>query len=395
MIINGKKAIIKNQKYEKYWATTMALTDWNSDQFIRTLEIIINHIDKYKLSEKKFEEVVKNKNSKRYHLNNNVVHNDELIGIISRVFPNDDKTGATTRKQVNEYIKLGFIAPFYMGYPSKSKEYIKAGNSDEKRKQLFSDIVYSYSSFNSSQTINDTENNQMKFLVNTLLNKKNKKLTHEEIIALMNIDISNGKKYAIEKEINQNLEWFKTIDFDKRKYNQISHLKSIIRGMEFLQVNDKPFEVFLAKDSEEFLIPEKGSTIRDSYRFGVMKKAVYDESIKIYGKKVSWISKQESAVYVVSHIKDSAICLAEWDYDAAYDPNNAILLLQGDEDHYFDKKKITIDGRGNLIFSEDVKQYFIDKSSRFGLDKEILNDNRKNYLEWHNEEFEKKYNINV
>ncbi|MGL4645440.1 MAG: hypothetical protein ACRCVH_14025, partial [Vagococcus fluvialis] len=95
------------------------------------------------------------------------------------------------------------------------------------------------------------------------------------------------------------------------------------------------------------------------------------------------------------HIKDSAICLAEWDYDAAYDPNNAILLLQGDEDHYFDKKKITIDGRGNLIFSEDVKQYFIDKSSRFGLDKEILNDNRKNYLEWHNEEFEKKYNINV
>lgn len=59
MIINGKKAIIKNQKYEKYWATTMALTDWNSDQFIRTLEIIINHIDKYKLSEKNLKKLLK------------------------------------------------------------------------------------------------------------------------------------------------------------------------------------------------------------------------------------------------------------------------------------------------------------------------------------------------
>jgi len=395
MIINSKKSIIKNQKYEKYWATTMALTAWNSDQFIRTLELIINHIDKYKLNEKKFEEVVKNVNAKRYNFNNAIVHNDELVSRISTVFPNDDKTGATTRKQVNEYIKLGFIKPFYRGYPSKAKEYVKASNSNEKRKQLFSDIVYSYSSFNSSQTTDDTENNQMKFLVNTLLNKKNKKLTHEEIIALMNIDISKGKKYAVDKEINQNLEWFKTISFDKRKYNQISHLKSIIRGMEFLQVNEKPFEVFLAKDSEEFLIPEKGSTVRDSYRFGVMKKAVYDESIKVYGKKISWISKQESAVYVVSHIKDSSVCLSEWDYDAAYDPNNAILLLQGDEDHYFDKKKMTINGQGNLIFSEDVKQYFIDKSHNFGLDKVILNDQRKKYLEWHNKKFLKKYETQV
>ncbi len=163
--------------------------------------------------------------------------------------------------------------------------------------------------------------------------------------------------------------------------------------MEFLQVNNNPFEVFLAKDSDEFLIPERGDTVRDSYRFGVMKKAVYDESIKIYGKKVSWISKQESAVYVVSHIKDSAICLADSDYDSAYDPNNAILLLQGDEDHYFDKKKMTINNHGNLIFSEEVKKYFIEKSHDFALDEEVLNDERKKYLAWHNKKFQEKYSI--
>ena len=52
-MLNSKKRSKKNQKYEKYWSTTMALTDFSGQQFIRTLAMIVEHIDKYKLDKYK------------------------------------------------------------------------------------------------------------------------------------------------------------------------------------------------------------------------------------------------------------------------------------------------------------------------------------------------------
>lgn len=395
MRINSKKNVISDQKYEQYWATTMALTDWNSPQFIRTLSSIVSHIDKYNLKLKDISDVVKNPESNRKQLIDEVTHHKELQAEISNIFANDDNTGATTRKQINEFIKLGFIRPYYLGYHTKAKSYIKA-KDDQTRKRLFSDIVYNDSSFNSSQTNDDTKNNQMKFLVNTLINRKTKMINDQELIALMNIDISKIRRgYANEREIEQNLQWFKSQNFQARKYNQISHFQSILRQMEFLNYNNKPFSIFLEKDSLEFLLPNVGSTKRDTYRFGVMKKGVYDESIRVYGKKVSWLTKKESSAYVVSHIKDSAESLRELDFDSAYDPNNALLLSLGDEDQYFDKKKITILSDGNVEFSEKVLPNFISyiKNNKYKIDDIILNDDRKKYLLWHNEKFLEKNGI--
>ena len=41
------KKVIKDQKYEDYWKLTLGTSDFYGNQFIRTLEIIINHIDQY------------------------------------------------------------------------------------------------------------------------------------------------------------------------------------------------------------------------------------------------------------------------------------------------------------------------------------------------------------
>lgn len=391
-LINSKKLVVSDQKYEEYWKLTLSQTNFDSPQFIRSLKLVIDHIDKYDLSNKKFKDLVKDVNSKKYKFNNNVVHNDELAQTLRSVFRNDDSSGATTRKQLNTLIKLGFIKPFYQGYPSGSKEYITA--NPVERKRIFSDILYKYSSFNSSQTFDDSNNNQIQFLINTLLNKKNKKLSESEIIGLMNIDTHN-KSYATEKEINQNSVYSSIIGFEKRKYNQIRYIGNILKKMNFISFNKDPLEFFLTKDSGE-LIEIQGPTKRDPYRFGLMKKALYDESLLIYKKKVSWLSKKEGAAYVVSHIRDSADALKNWDYDAAYNPNNAILLLQGDEDTYFDKKRMTFNKQGQPVFGNSVLDNFINdcESNNYHLDNSIYNDERKAFMKWHNQQFNLKNSIN-
>lgn len=384
-LINSKKSVVKNQQYEKYWKLTLSQTDFSSPQFIRSLQIVVNHIDKYDLSNKQFNELVKNVNAKRFHFNNNVVHNDELANTLRSIFNNDDATGASTRKQLNTFIKLGFVKPFYRGYAQGVKEYIKANDGDRKR--IFSDIVYSNSSFNSSQTVDDSNNNQVHFLINTLLNKKNKKLSEQEIVGLMNID-THKKSYASEKEISQNVAYSEFIEFKKRKYNQIRYIGNILKKMNFIAFNMNPMEFFLTKDAGE-LIEKQGSTKRDPYRFGLMKKALYDESLCVYKKKISWFSKKEAAAYVVSHIRDSADALKNWDYDTAYNPNNAILLAMGDEDMYFDKKRMTFDEQGQPVFGPNVFDNFINecRNNNYSLDSIIYNDERKEFMKWHNQQF--------
>ena len=391
-MLNSPKKKIKDQKYEKYWATTMALTDFNSQQFIRTLAIIISHIDTYKLSTYSISEL------KHRNKTTNIVRRKELEKKIFSIFPNDSKDGTSTRKQINEFIKLGFVRPYLNGYASQAKRYINERISESERKRLFSDIVYSNSSFGSSTTVDDTQNNQIKFLVNTLLNrrvegKKDPVITADELIGLMQLDIKN-KAYANEKTILMQANWAKNIDFESRKYNQIRHLYAILRSMNFLSVSGtrKNAKICLKEDVKKY-IPEQGSTSRDPYRFGLMKKAVYDESKRVYNDLVCWVTKKPSMGLVVSHIYPSAEALKNYDVESAYDPNNALLLSPGNIDQYFDKHKMTIDEQGNLIFGKDVRPEFIEeaKTNNYHIDKELLNESRKKYLVIHNEEFNRRY----
>jgi len=391
--INSRKSVIRDQNYEDYWKITLALTGFFDEQFIRTLQMIVEHIDKYNLASKKDEELIRNLEAKRKTFNQEIVKNKELEQEISEVYANDSDDGSSTRKQINTFIKLGFIKPYLKGYVPAAKEYIKSNKTKDELQRIFSDTVYNYATLNSSQTNNESSINQIKFIVKTLLNKEDRFLTLDDIMGLMQINIKE-REYVREKELNQHKQWAKKINFKKRKYNQISHLLSILRSLNLFETTGqkKDFKIALREDAVQYL-PELGSTKRDNYRFGLMKQAVYSESYKIYNKKICWLTKTEQEGLTVSHIWDSADALREWDLDAAYDPNNALLLRPGDPDLYFDGKKMSFDSNGKPMFNlQLVRKDFIDDVNKndWKIDVDILNEERKKYLAIHQREFDEK-----
>lgn len=396
--LNSPKKVIENQKYEKYWKSTLALTDFFGDQFIRTLEMMVNHIDKYHLADCRDDELILDLSKKNKKFNQEIAHAKELENQVFSVFENNSLDGSSTRKQLNTLVKLGFVKPYLKGYVPAAKEYVKSNISEEERVRLFSDTVYQYASFNSSQTNDDTENNQVKFLVNTLLNKADKKLTMDEFIGIMQMNVQKSN-YATDKQISQNKNWAGHIGFYDRKYNQVNHLKLVLKNMNLFEVittknkvgakKNNEFFICLAENASEF-IPVAGSTKRDTYRFAIMRKAVIEESIRTYGKKISWLSKQESEGMVVSHIYESAEALKVFNLEAAYDPNNALYLKPGNEDQYFDKHKMTFDKNGLPIFSDEVSEEFIAEciKNQYHLDSKILNPQRLGYiLKYHHDKF--------
>ena len=122
--LNSRKKVIQDQNYENYWKCTLALTNFYGDQFKRTLQVIINHIDKYELGNRTPSDLIKNLNSSHKQFTA-IAHYQDLQKDIQRLFPNDDKSGATTRKQLNTFVKLGFIKPYLNGYVPAAKQYIK------------------------------------------------------------------------------------------------------------------------------------------------------------------------------------------------------------------------------------------------------------------------------
>ncbi|MCJ1782333.1 hypothetical protein [Mammaliicoccus sciuri] len=398
MQYNTKKKKIENQNYEDYWKLTLGTSAFFNDQFIRTLSIIVKHIDDYKLNEKSDEELIKNLNASRKRVNEHIVNYKELEKKIQRVYPNDDKTGASTRKQINQYVKLGFVNPYLKGYNKGAAELIKPNKSIEELERIFSDTVYEHASFNSSVTNDDRGCNQIKFIVKTLLNRKEKVLNIDELIGIMQLKI-NGKEYAKEKEILVNKNWAVNIDFATRKYNQISYILRVLSKLQLFETvgssgkkNINKFYISLSEHANEYL-PKVNDQKRDNYRFALMKKAVHEESQKVYGKKICWFTKEQSEGLVVSHIYASNLALKNWDIDEAYDPNNAFLFKPGDVDQYFDKYKMTIDENGYAIPSKDVRSDFVDliKENNYKIDSNILNSERKRYLEVHNKLFKEKY----
>src|SRR5699024_9155098 len=110
-------------------------------------------------------------------------------------------------------------------------------------------------------------------------------------------------------------------------------------------------------------------------------------------KKICWLTKTQQEGLTVSHIWDSADALREWDLDAAYDPNNALLLRPGDPDLYFDSKKMTFEKDGSPKFNTNlVREDFIKDVREHGwkIDAEILKEERLEYLTIHQDEFNKK-----
>ncbi|TPR51136.1 hypothetical protein DY042_04100 [Apilactobacillus kunkeei] len=389
------KKTIEHQNYEQYWKFTLAYTNFLGKQtFKRALQIIVDHIDKYDLGNKKINELKNGKNK----FNNEVAHNDVLEQKLVYLMGSNGKSkddNATARKKINTFIKLGFVNPFYHGYAKEVKTFLKSDDKDEQTR-IFSDIIYSKSSFNSSQTNDDRGRNQIQFLIKTILNRPKDKryLTYHELIGLMTLDIK-GKDHAYEKEIEDNKKWADYTGFADRKYNQIRYVISTIGKLSMFTVVGTKEESKIMLKGQELDNIENTNTKRDPYRFGLMKKAVYEESEKLYGRKICWLTKKETEGLVVSHLYRSENALRNFDFDDAYDPNNALLLAPGNPDQYIDKYKMTISDDGGLILSDDVMDSFKEEVMNEGyhIDKKVLNEQRMHFIKKHQKEFKKRHNI--
>lgn len=363
----SKKRRIENQEYDQYWDITVEYTDIYGSRFNNTLRMIIDYIDEHKVTE---------------YIPENY---QELQGIISNVYHKADD--ASTRKSINQFIKLGFVKPYLLSYNPKCRKFINEIDKDKKR-SIFSEIFYENASLSSSVDTDLTYQNEIKFLLKTLAYHPNKVLTKDDLIALMCTPnfYNIGRGYLTVEELEEQKRFSERINFEKKKYNQISYLFGFLNKINNIKANKDTGISFINSDDVEI------DTTRDPIRYSIYKTQLKNESRKLFGSEVCYIDLLTFVGLTASHIKDSAVCLREGNIDEAYDYENGLLLSQ-QNDMMFDHYLITIDENGHILTNDkeflDNTEY-LNRLKNTIVDSRILTDNRKRYLIWHRNKFKER-----
>lgn len=366
-----KKRPAKNQRYENYWKFTVEYTDIHGIKFSTTLELILYFIDKHAV------ELKDGHSSKLYK---------ELQNSIYKVFPKVDL--GSTRKSINQFIKLGFVEPGLRCYKPEAKSFLMAETAEE-RELIFSEIFYKYASLNSSVINDHTNIKQINFLLKTLMYHPIQQLTKEEIIGLMTVDITKVKKgYLTKDELTSIVAKADEIEFISRKYNQVNYFMKFIKFIPGIQVSKDKTLISYTEDAS-LKLSDEIDVSRDPTMFRIMKERIKQESRKKYGTVLCYLTKREQKGLVVSHIWRSADALREMNVEAAYDYENA-LILEPTTDQYFDKYDITFNEYGEPAFNYEVPEYLVDSLSTYKVDEEVLTTRRKRYLKMHNDNFNEK-----
>jgi putative restriction endonuclease len=345
---------MQQQNYEDYWKLTNAFTDYNGKKFLDTLTVCVKFIDDFN-SEPYSED--------KYNLLQLEVEKVNPINFIS------------IRKSINQLVKMGFINSFLVSYHPQAKEYIEA-KTNKKRETLLSKIIYSNSSFNRAIN-NESTTKQINFLIQTLI--ESGKLSKEEIIALMLVDIDKHKEPYIKSDELQNyVKEAKKIGFIDRKYNQIGYLYNILGKLDDLVFIED--DLYFREDAEQ-IFGEDLKTItkrRDPYLHRLYKNQLQDECEELYGNPICVLEKLQYPVLIASHIKP----FIESNDTEAYDPNNG-LLLSRTIDSLFDLKYISFTDEGQIIFSKRLSKDVVEFWKNYTLDEQILNKQRRKYLQYH------------
>lgn len=350
------KKIMPQQNYEEYWKLTVEYTDIHGDNFRGTLQLIVDFIDQH--SEREF-------STELYR---------DLQNIVNQNYPKTDM--GSVRKSINQFVKLGFINYHLESYHPNTKDFLDA-RTNKKRNTLFSKIVYSNAKFNSGVTVNHNWS-QINFLIKTLIEVG--KLSKEEILALMLVDISTVEKgYINQEELDHYVSEARDIGFVERKYNQIGYLTNFLKKLDdVVFVRD---ELYFEEDAkrifgEELDIPTRR---RDPYMHLLYKNQLFEESELIFeNHRLCMLEKLEYPVLIASHIKPFILSNEE----EAYDPNNG-LLLSRTIDSLFDLKYISFTDEGTMIFSNRISNDVKDFWKNYKLEENILNEKRKAYLAYH------------
>ena len=352
------------QNYEEYWKLTLEYTDFNDSSFLTTLETVVEKIDNLNRS-----------GSYTYKSSDYQDLQKETLAKVPKTSTIENQL-ASTRKAINQCVKLGFVNPRLQSYHRLTQDYLKA-KTNRKRKTLFSKIVYDNSSFNRSVK-NESKLHQLNFLINTLV--ENGKLSKSEIIALMLVDIEKVKKGYLDKnELSKYLKSATKSKFVERKYNQIGYINNILNKLdEIVFVNN---ELYFTEDAKRIFGEDlaQESKRRNPYLHLLYKKQLFQESEdKFNDKRICYLEKLDYPVLIASHIKP----FIDSDENEAYDPNNG-LLLSRTIDSLFDLKYISFTDEGTMIFSNRTSKDVKDFWKKYKLEENILNEKRKAYLAYH------------
>ena len=372
----------KIEIYEDYWKFTASWTNLYGTKFNNCLNIIINYIDQNW-------QAITNLSESDFRTSNIYTKLQQNIAYAMNFKGSDANLSA--RKAVNMFVKLGFINPYLKGYHKLVKKFILT-NIKEQKQILFSKIFYESSSLASDVTCDNRHLKHISFFLRTL--DKNRVLNSNDLKALMVTDITQFKKgYLTREELNSQYRYAMANAFEERKYNQISHLKSYLSNFIDIVYDKRNDEFKFATDIDIVNEEVRKSYQRDPIKYRIYRTELKQESVSVYGKEVCYVEKKPFKGLTASHIKPSHICLREHNDDQAYDVNNG-LLLSPNVDAYFDKFDITFDDNGKIIFGKQVPLEIRRELEFKGLDKIILNDDRKIYMSYHRKTFSERNELN-
>ncbi len=358
---------MSSQNYEEYWKLTLEYTDFNDSKFLKTLQIVVDKIDalninsNYSYTTKDYQDL-----------------QNEVLLQVPKTASNINDQLASTRKAINQCVKLGFIEPFLASYHKDTKEYLSA-NTNKKRNTLLSKIVYSNAKFNSSTT-NIHSWSQINFLLKTL--EEVGKLHKKEIIALMLVNIkevSNG--FLNKSEINRYTEVAQNNGFINRKYNQVGYLINLLNKLDdIVFIKD---ELYFKEDAKVIFGEDLKQEVkkRDGYLHRIYKNLLKEEVDEKLGQTKCMLENLAYPSLVASHIKP----FISSNDNEAYDPNNG-LLLSRNMDILFDQGYISFSDDGDMICSGKLDDDVVRYLKKYKLDKIFINENRKAYFEYHRTE---------
>lgn len=350
------KKVIVNQKYEDYWKLTLEYSDFYGKPFNTVLAIIVNYIDKYANENEGLpSECYKN-----------------LQSDIEKYFKKEDS--ASTRKSINQMFKLGFINNKGSGYHYLTKQFLTESDKEKKR-MLYSRIIYDNASFSRSYT-NPSNVNEIKFLVKTL--EACGQITKDELLAIMFCDINEiSKGYLTREELNVKMSKIIIDDTITRKYNQRNYLFNLCGELTDIYTHNNLIslnpDLIIDKD-------EQVKAGRDPYLQRLYKIELINEEKALYKDVVAKCVLEHLGypVLIASHIKPYRNCKTE----EQFDKNNG-LLLSKNMDLLFDGGYITFDEYGNVITSTKLNQDVAEYVKRFKLDVIIYNPQRQEYMKYH------------
>lgn len=351
-----RKRVITNQQYENYWKLTLEYSDFYGSQFNTVLAIIVEYIDKY---------ADPNEGLSSYYY-------QKMQESIEKIFPKNDS--ASTRKSINQMLKLGFIDNKAKSYHYLTKDFLAETDREQKR-SFYSQIVYENASFSRSMS-NESYANEIQFLVKTI--EECGSITKDELLAIIFCDIdAYPKGYLTREELNIKFAQVTADNAASRKYNQRNYLFNLCGSLTDIYSNNTLLSLNpgLVMDKQE-----KAHKGRDPYLQRLYKTALIDEEKKLYHdtKEKCVLEHKGYPILIASHIKPYAKC----EKKEQFDRNNG-LLLSKNMDSLFDGGYITFDEKGNVITSSKLDAEVAEYVKTFKLDNIIYNAQRQAYMEYH------------